>query len=121
VNVYSTSVTIENLSRHDMLAWVNDSMQLTYTKIEQLSSGGSYILPYFTKCFCLLCHEWHSAALLLFMLLIILRDHIQYLQCFYLYLCNQSKALQSLTLNTNKVNKSLADMLIKYIISSCIE
>lgn len=44
VNVYSTSVTIENLSRHDMLAWVNDSLQLTYTKIEQLCSGGSYCL-----------------------------------------------------------------------------
>ncbi|XP_077096137.1 microtubule-associated protein RP/EB family member 3a isoform X1 [Siphateles boraxobius] len=42
VNVYSTSVTIENLSRHDMLAWVNDSIQLTYTKIEQLSSGAAY-------------------------------------------------------------------------------
>lgn len=39
VNVYSTSMTIENLSRHDMLAWVNDSLQLTYTKIEQLCSG----------------------------------------------------------------------------------
>ena len=39
VNVYSTSMTIENLSRHDMLAWVNDSLQLTYTKIEQLGSG----------------------------------------------------------------------------------
>uniref|UniRef100_A0A672KSY5 Microtubule-associated protein, RP/EB family, member 3a n=1 Tax=Sinocyclocheilus grahami TaxID=75366 RepID=A0A672KSY5_SINGR len=42
VNVYSTSVTIENLSRHDMLAWVNDSLQLTYTKIEQLCSGATY-------------------------------------------------------------------------------
>ncbi|XP_072528879.1 microtubule-associated protein RP/EB family member 3b [Salminus brasiliensis] len=42
VNVYSTSMTIENLSRHDMLAWVNDSLQLTYTKIEQLCSGASY-------------------------------------------------------------------------------
>lgn len=40
VNVYSTSVTSENLSRHDMLAWVNDSLQLNYTKIEQLCSGG---------------------------------------------------------------------------------
>ncbi len=39
MNVYSTSMTIENLSRHDMLAWVNDSLQLTYTKIEQLGSG----------------------------------------------------------------------------------
>ncbi|XP_071323982.1 microtubule-associated protein RP/EB family member 3-like isoform X2 [Trachinotus anak] len=42
VNVYSTSMTIENLSRHDMLAWVNDSLQLTYTKIEQLCSGSAY-------------------------------------------------------------------------------
>ena len=39
VNVYSTSMTIENLSRHDMLAWVNDSLQLNYTKIEQLCTG----------------------------------------------------------------------------------
>ena len=37
--VYSTSVTSENLSRHDMLAWVNDSLHLNYTKIEQLCSG----------------------------------------------------------------------------------
>ncbi|KAK3537644.1 hypothetical protein QTP70_017034, partial [Hemibagrus guttatus] len=42
VNVYSTSVTNENLSRHDMLAWVNDSLQLSYTKIEQLCSGAAY-------------------------------------------------------------------------------
>ncbi|XP_077148011.1 microtubule-associated protein RP/EB family member 3 isoform X1 [Ranitomeya variabilis] len=42
VNVYSTSVTSENLSRHDMLAWVNDSIQLNYTKIEQLCSGAAY-------------------------------------------------------------------------------
>ncbi|NXF94989.1 MARE3 protein, partial [Eubucco bourcierii] len=42
VNVYSTSVTSENLSRHDMLAWVNDSLQLNYTKIEQLCSGAAY-------------------------------------------------------------------------------
>uniref|UniRef100_A0A8D1GSV6 Microtubule associated protein RP/EB family member 3 n=1 Tax=Sus scrofa TaxID=9823 RepID=A0A8D1GSV6_PIG len=42
VNVYSTSVTSENLSRHDMLAWVNDSLHLNYTKIEQLCSGAAY-------------------------------------------------------------------------------
>ncbi|XP_031436530.1 microtubule-associated protein RP/EB family member 3a isoform X2 [Clupea harengus] len=42
VNVHSTSVTNENLSRHDMLAWVNDSLQLIYTKIEQLCSGAAY-------------------------------------------------------------------------------
>ncbi|KAM4529896.1 microtubule-associated protein RP/EB family member 3-like isoform 1-T2 [Fundulus diaphanus] len=42
VNVYSTSMNADNLSRHDMLAWVNDSLHLTYTKIEQLCSGAAY-------------------------------------------------------------------------------
>ena len=28
VNVYATSGTTENLSRHDMLAWVNDCIQV---------------------------------------------------------------------------------------------
>ena len=27
VNVYATSGTTENISRHDMLAWVNDCLQ----------------------------------------------------------------------------------------------
>lgn len=46
VNVYATSVSIDNLSRHDMLAWVNDSLHLTYTKIEQLCSGeAKYTAP----------------------------------------------------------------------------
>lgn len=39
VNVYSTSVTSDNLSRHDMLAWINESLQMNLTKIEQLCSG----------------------------------------------------------------------------------
>ncbi|XP_075702190.1 microtubule-associated protein RP/EB family member 1 isoform X2 [Rhinoderma darwinii] len=42
VNVYSTSVTSDNLSRHDMLAWINESLQLNLTKIEHLCSGGMY-------------------------------------------------------------------------------
>ncbi|XP_067824008.1 microtubule-associated protein RP/EB family member 1-like isoform X1 [Heptranchias perlo] len=42
VNVYFTSSTSDNLSRHDMLAWVNNSLQLNYTKIEQLCSGAAY-------------------------------------------------------------------------------
>ncbi|XP_048464082.1 microtubule-associated protein RP/EB family member 1 isoform X1 [Rhincodon typus] len=42
VNVYSTSVTSDNLSRHEMLAWINDSLQLAYSKIEQLCSGTAY-------------------------------------------------------------------------------
>ncbi|KAM5135679.1 microtubule-associated protein RP/EB family member 1 isoform 1-T3 [Mantella aurantiaca] len=42
VNVYSTSVTSDNLSRHDMLAWINESLQLNLTKTEQLCSGSMY-------------------------------------------------------------------------------
>jgi len=42
VNVYSTSVTTDNLSRHDMLAWVNDCLQTKYTKIEEMCSGSAY-------------------------------------------------------------------------------
>ncbi|XP_072270343.1 microtubule-associated protein RP/EB family member 1 [Pyxicephalus adspersus] len=42
VNVYSTSVTSDNLSRHDMLAWINESLHLNLTKIEQLCSGSMY-------------------------------------------------------------------------------
>ncbi|XP_072304778.1 microtubule-associated protein RP/EB family member 1b [Eucyclogobius newberryi] len=42
VNVYSTSVTSDNLSRHDMLVWINQSLQMSFTKIEQLCSGAAY-------------------------------------------------------------------------------
>ncbi|KAG7521437.1 hypothetical protein JOB18_048438 [Solea senegalensis] len=42
VNVYSTSVTSENLSRHDMLVWINESLQMNLTKIEMLCSGAVY-------------------------------------------------------------------------------
>jgi len=42
VNVYSTSVTTDNLSRHDMLAWVNDCLSLNYTKIEDMCTGAAY-------------------------------------------------------------------------------
>uniref|UniRef100_A0A3B3D3H8 Microtubule associated protein RP/EB family member 3 n=1 Tax=Oryzias melastigma TaxID=30732 RepID=A0A3B3D3H8_ORYME len=45
VNVYATSVSIDNLSRHDMLAWVNDSLHLNYTKVEQLCSGEFRVWP----------------------------------------------------------------------------
>ncbi len=40
VNVFSTSATTENLSRHDMLSWINETLQCNYTKIEELCSGG---------------------------------------------------------------------------------
>ncbi|XP_033838526.1 microtubule-associated protein RP/EB family member 2 isoform X2 [Periophthalmus magnuspinnatus] len=42
VNVYSTSITQETMSRHDIIAWVNDLLCLNYTKVEQLSSGAAY-------------------------------------------------------------------------------
>lgn len=39
VNVFSTSVTSDNLSRHEMLVWINDSLQMNLTKIEMLCTG----------------------------------------------------------------------------------
>lgn len=42
INVYSTNVTLDNLSRHDMLAWVNDTLTANFTKIEELCSGAAY-------------------------------------------------------------------------------
>uniref|UniRef100_A0A6M2DRH7 Putative microtubule-binding protein involved in cell cycle control n=1 Tax=Xenopsylla cheopis TaxID=163159 RepID=A0A6M2DRH7_XENCH len=42
VNVYSTNVTSENLSRHDMLAWVNDCLSCSFSKIEELCTGAAY-------------------------------------------------------------------------------
>ncbi|XP_056117027.1 microtubule-associated protein RP/EB family member 1a isoform X2 [Rhinichthys klamathensis goyatoka] len=42
VNVFSTSGTGENLSRHEMLTWINESLQMSHAKIEQLCSGAAY-------------------------------------------------------------------------------
>ncbi|XP_075165332.1 microtubule-associated protein RP/EB family member 1 isoform X1 [Haematobia irritans] len=42
VNVYSTNVTTENLSRHDMLLWVNDCLKAQFSKIEELCTGAAY-------------------------------------------------------------------------------
>ncbi|XP_063919149.1 microtubule-associated protein RP/EB family member 1 isoform X3 [Zophobas morio] len=42
VNVYSTNVTSDNLSRHDMLAWVNECLQSNFAKIEELCTGAAY-------------------------------------------------------------------------------
>ncbi|XP_030756172.1 microtubule-associated protein RP/EB family member 1 isoform X2 [Sitophilus oryzae] len=42
VNVYSTNVTTENLSRHDMLNWVNECLQSSFKKIEELCTGAAY-------------------------------------------------------------------------------
>ncbi|XP_055328919.1 microtubule-associated protein RP/EB family member 1-like [Paramacrobiotus metropolitanus] len=42
VNVFSTSATTDNISRHDMLNWVNDCLQSNYQKIEDLCNGAAY-------------------------------------------------------------------------------
>ncbi|CAG9771317.1 unnamed protein product [Ceutorhynchus assimilis] len=42
VNVYSNNVTTENLSRHDMLAWVNACLRSNFNKIEELCTGAAY-------------------------------------------------------------------------------
>lgn len=39
VNVYHTSVTTENLSRNDILNWINGALASNFTKIEDLCSG----------------------------------------------------------------------------------
>ncbi|KAK0410578.1 hypothetical protein QR680_005206 [Steinernema hermaphroditum] len=43
-NVYATSATTENLSRHEMLMWVNDCLQSNFSKIEQMHTGAGYCL-----------------------------------------------------------------------------
>lgn len=42
VNVFATSATTDNLSRHDMLSWVNNTLEAGYNKIEQLCTGAAY-------------------------------------------------------------------------------
>eukprot|EP00088_Acartia_fossae_P025456 TRINITY_DN2628_c0_g1_i12.p1 TRINITY_DN2628_c0_g1~~TRINITY_DN2628_c0_g1_i12.p1 ORF type:complete len:282 (+),score=99.40 TRINITY_DN2628_c0_g1_i12:71-916(+) len=42
VNVYATSGTTDNLSRHDMLNWVNDCLQTRFAKIEEMCTGAAY-------------------------------------------------------------------------------
>lgn len=37
--MYSTNVTSDNLSRHDMLLWVNDCLNAQFGKIEELCTG----------------------------------------------------------------------------------
>lgn len=44
VNVFATTAATENLSRHEMLEWVNDCLQSQFSKIEQLHTGAGYCL-----------------------------------------------------------------------------
>ena len=39
VNVTHTSVTSDNMSRQDILSWINDTLMCDFGKIEQLCSG----------------------------------------------------------------------------------
>ena len=41
INVFN-SVTTQNLSRHELLAWVNGSLTSQLTKIEHLCTGAAY-------------------------------------------------------------------------------
>lgn len=42
VNVHSTSVSADNLSRHEIVSWVNESLEANYTKVEELCTGAVY-------------------------------------------------------------------------------
>ena len=42
VNVFSTSITTNNMSRQDLVQWVNDSLILNISKIEHLCTGAIY-------------------------------------------------------------------------------
>ena len=42
INVYSTNQTTDNLSRYDIIEWVNNSLQCNIGKIEDLCTGACY-------------------------------------------------------------------------------
>ena len=42
VNVFFSAVTQATLSRHELLAWVNDCLQSNLTKIEEMATGAAY-------------------------------------------------------------------------------
>ncbi|VIO89871.1 microtubule binding protein, putative [Brugia malayi] len=42
VNVYATSATLEQCSRNELLAFVNNFLRANFTRIEELSSGAAY-------------------------------------------------------------------------------
>ena len=62
VNVYNTSGTTDNLSRHEVLAWVNDTLQANFTKIEELCTGNMLQLMFFCGILCIIflivCCHW---------------------------------------------------------------
>jgi RP/EB family microtubule-associated protein len=42
VNVYNTSATTDNLSRHELIGWINDCLEANLGKIEELCTGSAY-------------------------------------------------------------------------------
>uniref|UniRef100_A0A1I7VJS8 Calponin-homology (CH) domain-containing protein n=1 Tax=Loa loa TaxID=7209 RepID=A0A1I7VJS8_LOALO len=42
VNVYATSATVEQCSRNELLAFVNNFLRANFTRIEEMSSGAAY-------------------------------------------------------------------------------
>jgi RP/EB family microtubule-associated protein len=87
VNVYSTNVTTDNLSRHDMLSWVNDCLRSQFTKIEELCTGKHYIV--FIKIFipipiCNFFIQVHSLTIIvLFVVYIIGAAYCQYMDMLF--------------------------------------
>ncbi|KAK6057727.1 hypothetical protein COOONC_04716 [Cooperia oncophora] len=41
-NVYVSAVTQDNISRHELLAWVNNNLKANFSKIEEMSTGAAY-------------------------------------------------------------------------------
>ncbi|XP_065843276.1 microtubule-associated protein RP/EB family member 3-like [Oscarella lobularis] len=42
VNVHYTGTSDKGWSRHELLGWVNDCLQLNYTKVEEMGNGAAY-------------------------------------------------------------------------------
>ena len=42
VNVFVSAVTTDNISRNDLIDWVNSTLQLNYLKIENLCTAAAY-------------------------------------------------------------------------------
>lgn len=42
INVTSTSNNMDTLSRNELIGFINDTLQLNYTKVEQMCSGAAY-------------------------------------------------------------------------------
>uniref|UniRef100_A0A7E4ZX22 G protein-coupled receptor n=1 Tax=Panagrellus redivivus TaxID=6233 RepID=A0A7E4ZX22_PANRE len=42
VNVFFSAVTSATMSRHELLAWINESLQANFTKIEEMATGAGY-------------------------------------------------------------------------------